>query len=116
MLVSNSPNVLTVLSRSAHPGASAAMKEICITEDIDMTQAASKAFELDYGAKYPKTVTKIVDDRMCCSSLRVSGGALGASAHHEPDRIDIRHGSTPDEDRLPRGKVPVRPDLPWPTS
>ncbi|GAA3144706.1 hypothetical protein GCM10020255_022330 [Rhodococcus baikonurensis] len=38
------------------------MKEIYIAEDIDKAQVAIKAFELDYGAKYPKAVAKIVDD------------------------------------------------------
>lgn len=31
-------------------------------EDIDKAQLAIKAFEVDYGAKYPKAVAKIVDD------------------------------------------------------
>ncbi|GAA3134138.1 hypothetical protein GCM10020255_008710 [Rhodococcus baikonurensis] len=55
-------NVLAALPKSAHPGALAAMKEIYIAEDIDKAQVAIKAFELDYGAKYPKAVAKIVDD------------------------------------------------------
>ena len=33
-----------------------------IAEDIDKAQVAIKAFELDYGAKDPKAVAKIVDD------------------------------------------------------
>ncbi|MDV8129343.1 IS256 family transposase [Rhodococcus sp. IEGM 1304] len=55
-------NVLAALPKSAHPGALAAMKEIYIAEDIDRAQLAIKAFELDYSAKYPKAVAKIVDD------------------------------------------------------
>ena len=55
-------NVLAALPKSAHPGALAAMKEIYIAEDIDKAQVAIKAFELDYGAKYPKAVAKIIDD------------------------------------------------------
>jgi transposase-like protein len=38
------------------------MKEIYNAEDIDKAQLAIKAFEIDYGAKYPKAVAKIVDD------------------------------------------------------
>ena len=38
------------------------MKEIYNAEDIDKAQVAIKAFELDYGAKCPKVVAKIVDD------------------------------------------------------
>lgn len=38
------------------------MKEIYNAEDIDKAQVAITAFELDYRAKYPKAVAKIVDD------------------------------------------------------
>jgi putative transposase len=55
-------NVLAALPKSAHPGALAAIKEIYNAEDIDKAQVAIKAFEIDYGAKYPKAVAKIVDD------------------------------------------------------
>jgi transposase-like protein len=55
-------NVLAALPKSAHPGALAALKEIYNAEDIDKAQVAIKAFEIDYGAKYPKAVAKIVDD------------------------------------------------------
>jgi transposase-like protein len=55
-------NVLAALPKSAHLGASAAIKDIYNAEDIDKAQVAIKAFEVDYGAKYPKAVAKIVDD------------------------------------------------------
>jgi putative transposase len=55
-------NVLAALPKSAHPGALAAMREIYNAEDIDKAEVAIKAFEIDYGAKYPKAVAKIVDD------------------------------------------------------
>jgi transposase-like protein len=55
-------NVLAALPKSAHPGALAAMREIYNAEDIDHAQVAIKAFEVDYGAKYPKAVAKIVDN------------------------------------------------------
>src|SRR6478752_6288725 len=55
-------NVLGALPKSAHPGAISAMREIFNAEDIDKAQVAIKAFEIDYGAKYPKAVAKIVDD------------------------------------------------------
>jgi transposase-like protein len=57
-----SANVLAALPRSAHPGAVAAMKEIYNAEDIDKAQLAVKAFEIDYGAKYPKAIAKITGD------------------------------------------------------
>jgi transposase-like protein len=55
-------NVLAALPKSAHPAALAAMKDICNAEDIDKAQVAVKAFEVDFGAKYPKAVAKITDD------------------------------------------------------
>ncbi len=55
-------NVLSCLPKSAHPGAIGTMREIYNAEDIDKAQVAIKAFEVDYGAKYPKAVAKIVDD------------------------------------------------------
>ena len=55
-------NVLAALPKSAHPGALAAMREIYNAEDINKAQLAIKAFEIDYGAKYPKAVAKIVED------------------------------------------------------
>ncbi|MET7774124.1 IS256 family transposase [Nocardia sp. NPDC005366] len=55
-------NVLAALPKSAHPGAVAAMKDIYNAEDIDKAQLAVKAFEIDYGKRYPKAVAKIVDD------------------------------------------------------
>jgi len=38
------------------------MREIFNAEDIDRAQVAIKAFEIDYAAKYPQAVAKIVDD------------------------------------------------------
>jgi len=55
-------NVLAALPKSAHPGALAALREIYNAEDIDKAQVAIKAFEVDYGARYPKAVAKIVDN------------------------------------------------------
>jgi putative transposase len=55
-------NVLAALPKSAHPGALAALREIYNAGDIDKAQVAIKAFQIDYGAKYPKAVAKIADD------------------------------------------------------
>ncbi|MET9029352.1 IS256 family transposase [Nocardia sp. NPDC004168] len=57
-----SANVLASLPKSAHPGATAALKEIYNAEDIDHARLAIKAFEKTYGAKHPKAVAKIIDD------------------------------------------------------
>lgn len=55
-------NVLAALPKSAHPSALSALKEIYNAQDIDKAQVAVKAFEVDFGAKYPKAVAKITDD------------------------------------------------------
>ncbi|BBZ49691.1 hypothetical protein MHEI_14080 [Mycobacterium heidelbergense] len=47
-------NVLAALPKSAHPSALAALKDIYNAEDIDKAQVAVKAFEADFGAKYPR--------------------------------------------------------------
>ena len=62
LLVPQAGQCLSALPKSAQPGALAAIKDIHNAEDIDKAQIAAKAFELDYGAKYPKAVAKITDD------------------------------------------------------
>jgi transposase-like protein len=55
-------NVLSVLPKSAQPGAKKALAEIYNAEDADHARAAAKAFTAAYGAKFPKAVAKITDD------------------------------------------------------
>ena len=55
-------NVLNALPTSAHPGAKAALAEIYNAEDKAHAVRSVKAFEADYGAKWPKAVAKITDD------------------------------------------------------
>jgi len=54
-------NVLASLPKSAHPGAKAALAEIYNAEDKEHALAAVRAFEADYGAKFPKAVAKIIE-------------------------------------------------------
>src|SRR5258705_7601889 len=56
-----SSNVLAALPKSVHPGAKAALAEIYNAEDRDHAMKAVKAFEADYGAKWPKAVAKITE-------------------------------------------------------
>ena len=56
-----SSNVLAALPKSAHPGAKAALAEIYNTEDREHALHAVKAFDADYGAKWPKAVAKITE-------------------------------------------------------
>jgi putative transposase len=55
-------NVLAALPKSAHPGAKRALAEIYNAEDKDHAIAAAKAFNADYGTKWPKAVAKVVDE------------------------------------------------------
>jgi transposase-like protein len=55
-------NVLAALPKSAHPGATEAMREIYNAEDAAHARAAVKTFADLYGAKFPKAVAKITDD------------------------------------------------------
>ena len=50
------------LPKSAHPGAKKALAEIYNAADKDHARIAAKAFEADFGAKWPKAVAKIADD------------------------------------------------------
>src|SRR5262249_7597287 len=54
-------NVLAAMPKSVHPGAKAALAQIYNAEDRDHALQAAKAFETDYGAKWPKVVAKITD-------------------------------------------------------
>ncbi len=55
-------NVLAALPKSAHPGAKKALAEITGAEDRDHALKAARAFEADYGAKWPKATAKITDE------------------------------------------------------
>ena len=55
-------NVLAALPKSAQPGAKRALAEIYNAEDRDHALAAARAFQADYGAKWPKATAKITDD------------------------------------------------------
>src|SRR5215210_7178044 len=55
-------NVLAALPKSAHPSAKAALAEIYNAEDKQHALVAIKAFEIDFGAKFPKAVAKITDE------------------------------------------------------
>jgi hypothetical protein len=76
--------------------------------------SAIKAFEVDYGAKYPKAVAKIVDD---------ADVLLGFYEYPAEHWIQLRT-TNPIEStsapcgcgpRSPRDPVDARPELPWPT-
>lgn len=55
-------NVLDALPKSAQPAAKNAIADIYNAEDKDQARTAVKAFAKQYGAKFPKSVAKVVDD------------------------------------------------------
>jgi transposase-like protein len=56
-------NVLGALPKSVHAGARKALNEIIQAEDRVHAEQAIGALVTDYGAKWPKAVAKVVDDR-----------------------------------------------------
>jgi putative transposase len=56
-------NVLGALPRSVHAGARKALNEIIGAEDRAHAERAIEALVTDYGAKWPKAVAKVTDDR-----------------------------------------------------
>jgi putative transposase len=56
-------NVLNALPKSVHAGARRALNEIAQAEDRAHAERAIQALVADYGAKWPKAVAKVVDDR-----------------------------------------------------
>ena len=51
------------LPKSAQPAAKAAIADIYNAEDKDQAVKAIRTFERQYGAKFPKAVKKITDER-----------------------------------------------------
>ena len=56
-------NVTNCLPKSAEPGATKAMQEIYNAEDRGHAEKAIEAFAKTYGARFPKAVAKITEDR-----------------------------------------------------
>jgi putative transposase len=87
-----SSNVLAALPKSAHPGGKAALAEIYSAEDRNHALNAVKAFEADYGAKWPKAVAKITEHTDVLLAF------YDYPAQHwiqlrttNPHRVDLRH-------------------------
>src|SRR5664279_3352931 len=92
-------NVLAAMPKSAHPSAKNALAEIWNAEDKTHAFAAVKQFGELFGAKFGKAVAKITDDlRRAARLLRLPRRTLGAPAHHQPDRVDLRHRPAPHQD------------------
>jgi transposase-like protein len=55
-------NVLSALPKSVHPAAKRALAEIYSAEDKTHAKVAAKAFDIEFGTKWPKAAAKISDD------------------------------------------------------
>ena len=101
-------NVLARAAEVRAPGAKKALAEIWNAEDKRHALAAVGAFEAAYGAKFAKAVAKITDDvERAARVLRLPGRALDPPAHHQPDRVHVRHRPAPHEDH-PRAGLTSR--------
>jgi transposase-like protein len=61
--VHKTANVLDSMPKSVHPRAKAAIKEITEAEDKSYAEAAIEAFADEFGVKWPRAVSKIVEDK-----------------------------------------------------
>lgn len=108
-------NVLSALPKSARPGAKAALAEIFNTEDKDHALKAAKAFEADYGDKWPKAVAKITDH------LDVLLAFYDFPAEHWTHLRTTNPSSRPSPPSgsasgSPRAPAPDLPESRWPSS
>jgi hypothetical protein len=100
---------------SHDPSALATLKDIYNAEDIDKAQVAVKAFEIDFGAKYPKAVAKIVDDLDVLLEFYRYPAEHGSTCGRKPDRIDFCHSAAAHQGhQRPPDRAPL--ESPWPTS
>ena len=61
--VHKTSNVLDSMPKSVHPRAKAAIREITEAEDKSYAEAAIEAFADEFGVKWPRAVSKIVEDK-----------------------------------------------------
>jgi putative transposase len=84
-------NVLAALPKSAHPGAKAALAEIYNAEDAEHAHKAAKAFDASYGRLVPQGGQEDHrQPRRAARVLQLPRRALGAPAHHQSHRVDLR--------------------------
>ncbi len=87
-------NVLTDLPKSLHGKAKANLQAIWMAATRQDASDAFKRFLKRYAAKYPKATEKLAKDREALALLlRLPGRSLGAPAHHQPHRVQLRHGA-----------------------
>ena len=90
-------NVLNKLPKSVQPKAKAALHEISQAETRADAEKAFDSFLDRFSDKYPAAAMCLSKDRDELSPLRLPGPALEASPHDQPDRIDLRDGTTADD-------------------
>ena len=90
-------NVLAALPKSAHPGAKKALAEIWGAEDKQHALAASRPSRPPTGPSSPRPPRRSPATWPSCWRSTTTQRALGASADHQPDRVDLRDGQAPDQ-------------------
>ena len=95
--VHKTTNVLDSLPKSVHKRAKKAIHEITQAEDKARAHRAIEAFASEFSAKWPKAVSKIVDDKEALLRFYdFPAEHWRHSAHHQPHRIHLRPGEGQD--------------------
>src|ERR1700675_4006523 len=93
--VHKTANVLNKVALAVQVNMKADLREIYGAPTRAAAEAAIDVFADKYGAKYDKAVTCLTKDREALLAfVRLPGRTLGSSAHVEPDRKRVRHGSS----------------------
>jgi len=91
-------NVLAALPKSAHPAASAAIKDIYNAEDIGQGSGRDQSVRGRLWRQVSQSGRQDRRRRRCAPGvLQIPGRALDSSAHHQPHRIDVCHCAVADE-------------------
>src|SRR5580658_6972661 len=89
-------DVLNALPKSQQGRAKADLQAIWMAATRADAYAAFDRFVTVYAAKYPKATETLKKDReSLLAFLRLSSGALAASAHDQRDRVDVRDRASP---------------------
>jgi transposase-like protein len=109
-------NVLAALPRSAHPGAKKALAQIWNAEDRQHAPRRRPGVRDRLRSQVRRGHREDHRrSRRAARVLRLPRRALDPPAHHEPDRVDLRHRPTPHQDH-PRPRAPARPAWRWRSS
>ena len=91
--VHKTANVLDSMPKSVHSRAKAAIHEITEAENKKEAERAIEEFAGEFGGKWPKAVSKIIDEKEALLAFYdYPGPALEASEDDQPHRVSLRAG------------------------